>query len=254
MELNQFRKLSMLFMPVFIDSLDKSHGDYQTTCSNRFNDVLIDRNDKISLELLGDRLRTQVLLRKVGLPVPLNQPVYFSADLETAIEKVGSYPIAIKPLDAPTQSGTTFNINNLSEAQAASKLALQVSKSGGVLVEKYYCGNEYRILVINGRVLRVIEILPAESTGHDASRSNLKGANEPIGLNVFNFNKNKIIRDFTSKIHFRNLYLAQTIAAIVGLDAIEVEIVCQDLSIPLHNTKEAIINVNSSFRLKNYFV
>ena len=247
-------------MEVFkVESLNKP-------CKDRTDDSLKERNHKISIELVSDRLRTLSLLERLGFPVPLHQAAYFLADLEVAIKKVGGYPIAIKPLNASNRQGITLNINNLAEAQSACRLALQVSKSGGVLVEEYYrSNNKYRILVIDGRVMRAIEIRYFQSD--DGSKSQLEETIlEPesdskidkidrlIDLNVIKFNQNKIIRDFTNKIQLQNIYLAQTVATIVGLDAVEIEIVAKDLSLPLSLTSGVIINVNSSFQLKSYFL
>lgn len=265
-----------------VEPLNKAPEDrYLNARSHRFNSFLNSRNNTISIELVSDRLRTQFLLKKVGLPVPQNQAVYFQGDLKAAIKKVGGYPIAIKPLDAPKKQGITLNINNLQEAKTACKLALSESKLGGVLVEQYYLGRKYQILVVNGRVLRVIEIMPAyvleeercikekslamsdylHSNGSEKNLNplshtcnSLTEANKSINLNIADANQEQIIHDFTNKIHFKNVYLAQIVAAIVGLDAVEIEIISNDLSLPLSNTEGAIINVDSYFKLNKYFL
>lgn len=265
-----------------VEPLNKAHEDrYPDPKSHRLNDFLNNCNHKIGIELVSDRLRTQFLLKKVGLPVPQNQAVYFQGDLKAAIEKVGSYPVKIEPLDAANKQGITLNINNFKKAKAACQLALQESKSGGILVEKYYCGCKYRILVVNGRILRVIEIMPAyvvkekqsiqekslatsdrlPSNGSEKNQqtcshtsNSLSEANKPINLNVADANQDKIICNFTNKIHLQNVYLAQIVATIVGLDAVEIEIVCDDLSLPLSLSNGVIIDVNSSFKLNSYFL
>ena len=241
---------------------------------NRTDNSFKECNHKMSLELVSDRLRTLSVLKNLGLPVPLNQAVYFSQDLENAIAKVGGYPVIIKPLDAISEAGTTPNINNLNEARAACKLALPESKFGGVLVEKFYPGYNYKILVVNGRAIRAIEFeqidrnnalptlkqltstdncLDRDSVHHQPNTCyKLNRVNELVYPGVAK--ANKIVRNFTDKIHWKNIYLAQIVAAIVGLNLVEVEMVSRDLSLPLNFAEEAIVNVSSSFKFNDYFL
>ena len=255
-------------MQIFqVESLDKPGKD-------RTDDSFKECNHKISLELVSDRLRTLSVLNSLGLPVPLNQAVYFSQDLENAIAKVGGYPVIIKPLDAISEAGTTPNINNLNEARAACKLALPESKFGGVLVEKFYPGYNYKILVVNGRAIRAIEFeqiarnnalskskqltstdncLDIDSVRHQHNTCNKSDrVNELVSPKVAK--ANKIVRNFTNKIHWKNIYLAQIAAAIVGLNLVEIEIVSRDLSLPLNFAEEAIVNVSSSFKFNDHFL
>lgn len=247
-------------MEIFkVESSNKS-TDYRT------DDSVKKCNSKISIGLISDRLRTLSLLARLCFPVPLHQAVYFLADLEVAIKKLGGYPVAIKPLDASNQQDT-LNINNLAEAQAAYELALRVSESGEVLVEKYYFSNKkYRILIISGRFIRAIEITSLQT--NDCSRSWLEGtmleyqnySNDDLkskhtGNSASKIDKRgKIIRDFTNQIHVQNISLTQKVAKIVGLDTVEIEIVSEDLSLPLNSINGVIINVNSFFRLNSYFL
>ena len=243
---------------------------------NSWNVDELTSNDQQELnrELIGDRLRTLSLLSRFGLPVPPHQAVYFMFDLATAIAKVGGYPVVIRPLDAVSEAGTTPNINNLDEARSACKLALPESKSGGVLVEKFYLGCNYKILVVNGRAIRAIEFeqidkndaLPKSkqltSTNNCLDRNSVH--HQPNTYNISNrvnelvypglAKVNKIVRNFTDNIHWKNIYLAQIVAAIVGLNLVEVEMVSRDLSLPLNFAEETIVNVNRSFKFNDYFL
>ena len=243
---------------------------------NSWNVEELTSNDQQELnrELIGDRLRTLSVLKKLGLPVSAHHAVYFMLDLASAIANIGSYPVTIKPLNAVSEAGTTFNINNLSEAQSACKLALPESKSGGVLVEKYYSGYNYKILVVNGRAIRAIEFeqiernkalpksmqltstdncLDRDSVYHKPNTCNKSDrVNELVNPGVAKVNK--IARNFTDKIHWKNIYLAQIVAAIVGLNLVEVEMVSRNLSSPLNFAEEAIVNVSNSFKFNDYFL
>ena len=154
-------------------------------------------------------------------------------------------------------------------------MALPESKSGGVLVEKYYSGYNYKILVVNGRAIRAIEFeqidfkdntLPIskhlkstddssdyDSIQHKPNTCNKSNrVNEPVYPGVAKVNK--IVRNFTDKIHWKNIYLAQIVAAVVGLNLVEVEMVSRNLSLPLNFAEEAIVNVSNSFKFNDYFL
>nr|WP_250646671.1 hypothetical protein [Pseudemcibacter aquimaris] len=80
-----------------------------------------------------------------------------------AINKIG-FPVVIKPLGAGSSNGITANICNLNQAQAAYKLAEQLSP-GNIAVEKYVEGAVYRIEVASGQINFVIEMTPAHVVG-----------------------------------------------------------------------------------------
>ncbi len=227
-----------------------------------------------------DRLNTLSFLRKLDFPVPQNREVYFLKDLENAIHQVGSYPVVIRPLNASSGKGITLNIDNLKNAHTACKLALTESKSGGILVEKYFAGYNYRILVVNGRVLRAIKIMPNNiNSANDLSKESLVKINnnllenksqiniqtlesaysnfetdKPIYIDPGRLITDSVAFDFSIEIHFENIYLAQTVAGLIRLNVLEIEMICHNLSLPVNCNEGVIINVNSYFNINQYFL
>ena len=112
--------------------------------SKRWNFARLTNNEpeELKRELNGDD--PNLSLPRLDLPLTPPQAVYFMLDLETAIAKIGSYPVIIKPLDAVSEIETIFKVDNWKEAKSACKLALPESKSGGVLVEKFNLDRNYK--------------------------------------------------------------------------------------------------------------
>lgn len=118
----------------------------------------------LGTELACDKEGTITILREANLPVPKGTVIYRFRQLENAIAEIG-FPIVIKPLDGNHGRGITLNINSWRDAEDAYDLAKSESKSGGVLVERYYRGRDFRVLVVNGKVVAVAERVPAHVIG-----------------------------------------------------------------------------------------
>jgi cyanophycin synthetase len=107
----------------------------------------------LGVELACDKEGTKQILRDAGVPVPRGTVISFLDELEEAIEYVGGYPIVVKPLDGNHGRGITIDIDNWQDAEDAYDAAREVSRD--VIVERFYKGRDHRVLVINGRVVRL---------------------------------------------------------------------------------------------------
>ncbi|ERT07927.1 cyanophycin synthetase [Lyngbya aestuarii BL J] len=137
------------------------YGKYQ----RRIQTAQTDQTNILGIEFAGDKQATKILLEAASLPTPLGEVIYYFDELEEAIDQVGGFPIVIKPLDGNHGRGITLNINSWQDAENAYDVAKEESKAGGILVERYYRGKDYRVLVINGKVEAVAERVPAHVTG-----------------------------------------------------------------------------------------
>ncbi|MFY7804493.1 MAG: cyanophycin synthetase [Limnoraphis robusta] len=137
------------------------YGKYQ----RRIQAAQTDQTHILGIEFAGDKQATKILLREACLPTPLGEVIYYFDELEDAIDRVGGFPIVIKPLDGNHGRGITLNINSWEDAENAYDLAKEESKAGGILVERFYRGQDYRVLVINGKVEAVAERVPAHVIG-----------------------------------------------------------------------------------------
>jgi cyanophycin synthetase len=119
----------------------------------------------LGIELAGDKEGTKTALREAGIPVPKGDVIYFEDELDEAIQDVGGFPIVLKPLDGNHGRGITLNITSHREAERAFDFARDESKSGSVIVERFYQGKDYRVLVVGGQVVAVAERVPAHVVG-----------------------------------------------------------------------------------------
>lgn len=123
----------------------------------------------LAVELACDKEGTKTTLRDAGIPVPRGTVIYYLDELKGAVEDVGGYPIVIKPLDGNHGRGITIDINSWEDAQEAYEMASSASKTRSVIVERFYKGNDHRLLVINGKLIAVAERIPAHVTGDGKS-------------------------------------------------------------------------------------
>src|SRR5207247_4052800 len=75
------------------------------------------------------------------------------------------FPCVVKPLDGNHGRGVHLDLRSEAAVRAAFPGALAESRSGDVVVESYVAGNDYRVLVIGGRLTAVAERVPASVTG-----------------------------------------------------------------------------------------
>lgn len=123
----------------------------------------------LAVEMACDKDSTIALLDAAALPVPKGQSIAYFDQLEAAIDEVGGFPIVIKPLDGNHGRGITLDIRSWRDAEAAYDLAQAASKFGQIRVERYYQGHDFRVLVVNGKVVAVAERVPAHVIGDGQS-------------------------------------------------------------------------------------
>ncbi|ERN42530.1 cyanophycin synthetase [Rubidibacter lacunae KORDI 51-2] len=135
-------------------------------CQRRLQATLSDRSSLLAVELACDKEGTKRILQDAGIPVPRGVTIQYLDDLEAAVEDVGGYPIAIKPLDGNHGRGITLDITSAEDAVAAYDTASAASKSRTVIVERFYRGRDHRVLVVDGKVVAVSERIPARVLGN----------------------------------------------------------------------------------------
>jgi len=141
------------------------YGVYQ----KRIQATLSNRTGILGVELACDKEGTKKILRDSGIPVPRGTVIEYLDELEDAIDEVGGYPLVIKPLDGNHGRGITINVKSFEEAELAYDDASSASKTRRVIVERYYEGNDHRVLAINGKVIAVAERVPAHVVGDGKS-------------------------------------------------------------------------------------
>ncbi|MFM6357838.1 MAG: cyanophycin synthetase, partial [Planktothrix sp.] len=128
-----------------------------------------DGSNVLAIEFACDKEGTKTLLDAARLPVPKGTVIQSLDDLEPAIDDIGGFPIVLKPLDGNHGRGITLDIQTWHEAENAYEFAKQESKMGSIIVERYYKGNDYRVLVVQGKVVAVAQRVPAHVVGNGRS-------------------------------------------------------------------------------------
>lgn len=133
-------------------------GKYQ----RRIEASITSRTSQIGVETAGNKRLTKHMLADAGIPVPRGTVV---RKVESAIEDADwlGYPIVIKPHDGHQGKGVTTSIRDEADLRAAFARAKQISDK--VIVEECCEGNDYRLLVVDGRFVAAAMREPAAVTG-----------------------------------------------------------------------------------------
>lgn len=120
----------------------------------------------IGVEIACDKEDTKFLLEEAEVPVPKGEIVRTEAGLKDAVKYVG-YPLVVKPISGNHGRGITTNIVDWEEALPAFEAAKKVSNS--VIIEKYIVGDDYRLLVIDYKLVAASKRTPAHVVGDGKS-------------------------------------------------------------------------------------
>lgn len=96
-----------------------------------------------------DKTLTNQLLRMVGVPVPDGRPASSAEEAWATAQAIG-LPVVLKPGDGNQGKGVSVNLATEAEVHAAYALA---ARYGRVLVERYVQGDDYRLLVVGGKLV-----------------------------------------------------------------------------------------------------
>ena len=118
------------------------------------------------VEVAGNKNRTKAMLKDAGVPVPRGTTVYSEDGLRDAIEELG-FPLVTKPLNGNHGKGATIHIMNWTDAAAGFKAAQAYSRA--VIVEQFIEGFDFRLLVVNGKLIAAAKRTPAAVTGDGIS-------------------------------------------------------------------------------------
>jgi cyanophycin synthetase len=251
----------------------------------RIQATVTSQTSSIGVEIACDKEDTKFLLEQAEVPVPKGDIVRSQAGLRDAIDRIG-FPIVVKPINGNHGRGITANITDWEEACIALDAAKKVSPS--VIVEKFITGEDFRLLVINYRLVAAAKRTPAQvigdgvSTlqqlidavnadprrgyGHEKVLTQIslddmtKGIIAAAGLTLdsvipagkamklkdtANLSTGGTSTDVTDIVHPYNVFMAERIARVVGLDICGIDIMTSDISVPLPETGGAVLEVNA---------
>ena len=221
-------------------------------------------------------------LAEVFLPVPLQIGVADPEAALSAARQVG-YPLVIKPSKGNQGRGVTVGVAGPEDVAPAFAHAL--SAESGVVVEELVPGEDYRLLVVNGRMVAAATCLPPAVTG-DGARTvqdlvvalNAEPDRDDFRLSPVQLDDTLTAHlarqrltlddvpeegrsvqllpsghvatggipiDVTDRVHPDNRAAAEAAAAAVGLDVAGVDFVTPDLARSFREVGGAILEVNS---------
>ena len=134
----------------------------------RIQATVTSETSSIGVELACDKEDTKYLLEQAEVEVPKGDIIRRERSLEDACRYVG-YPLVIKPIDGNHGRGITVDIQNYEDALQAFHHAKESSKSGAIIVEKFIKGDDYRLLVINNKLVAGAIRTPAHVIGDGTS-------------------------------------------------------------------------------------
>lgn len=133
----------------------------------RIEATITDNTSSIAVDLASDKHRTKILLESASLPVAYGVLITEKSELAAAVEKTG-FPVVIKPNDSNQGKGVSLNIMYYDDALNAFNKAKTFSKN--IIVESYFNGYDYRLLVINYKLVAAAMRTPALVTGDGFSK------------------------------------------------------------------------------------
>ncbi|MCQ4034588.1 cyanophycin synthetase [Kaistella montana] len=128
----------------------------------RFQATITGKTSSIAVDIACNKELTKKMLDDAAIPVPSGDLVTEPEELERVIRKIG-YPIVLKPLDGNHGKGSSINVNDLETAKIGLQHAQNYSRK--VIVEKYITGYDFRVLVINHKMVAAARRVPAHIVG-----------------------------------------------------------------------------------------
>lgn len=252
----------------------------------RIQATVTSQTSSIGVELACDKEDTKFLLEKAQVPVPKGEIIKTEAGLKDAVRYIG-YPLVVKPINGNHGRGISTNVGTWDEAVFALEQAKKVSNS--VIVEKFITGEDYRLLVVDYKLVAAAKREPAHVKGDGKStiqqlidevnadprrgyghekvltRITVDPITEailtskkltlesviPDGEKLFlkdtaNLSTGGTAIDVTDIVHPDNVFMAERIARIIGLDVCGIDIMTSDIRIPLEETGGAVLEVNAA--------
>lgn len=132
----------------------------------RVQATVTSQTSNIGVELAGDKEDTKFILSQAEIPVPKGEIIRSESGLKDAVDYL-KYPLVIKPIDGNHGRGVTTDIRTWDQAVVAFESAKKISSS--VVVEQFITGEDFRILVINYKLVAAAKRLPARVIGDGIS-------------------------------------------------------------------------------------
>lgn len=252
----------------------------------RFQATITCKTSNIAVDIACNKEQTKKILSDNAIPVAKGDICVDEEDLQNTIDRIG-YPIVLKPLDGNHGKGASINVKTWEDALAGMEFAKKYGRK--VIVEKFITGHDFRILVIDNKMVAAAQRVPAhvvadgtstisqliEETNKDPRRGyghenvlteitvdrdttdllekrgysldTVPAKDEVVYLkSTANLSTGGTSIDITDMIHPENVFLAERIARVIGLDVCGIDIMAKNLTQPLKETGGVILEVNAA--------
>ena len=134
------------------------HGKWQ----KRIQATVTSETRHIAVEIASDKEETNRILGDLGLPVPQQRLVYSEEEAAKESVKLG-FPVVVKPYNGNHGRGVSLDLRDPAHVREAFHRAREHSRA--VVVESFITGRDFRMVVVNGRLVAVAERVPGHVVG-----------------------------------------------------------------------------------------
>ncbi|NBL66060.1 cyanophycin synthetase [Flavobacterium sp. NST-5] len=252
----------------------------------RFQATITCKTSNIAVDIACNKEETKRMLENASIPVASGSICVDEEDLELTIKKIG-FPIVLKPLDGNHGKGASINVTTMEAAKEGLVYAQKYSRR--VIVEKFITGFDFRVLVIDNKVVAAAQRVPAHVKGNGVdtieklietenldprrgyghenvlteitidrdttdllekmnySLTTVPAEGEIVYLkSTANLSTGGTSVDVTDMMHPENIFLAERISRVIGLDVCGIDIMAKNLTQPLNENGGVILEVNAA--------
>ncbi len=252
----------------------------------RFQATITCKTSNIAVDIACNKEQTKKMLDAASIPVAKGSICVDEEDLADTIKSIG-YPIVLKPLDGNHGKGASINVTNWEDAVLGLEYAQKYSRR--VIVERFITGHDFRVLVIDNKIvaaaqrvpahvvgdginsieelIKIVNADPRRGYGHENVLTEIDIDRDSLELlEKRNFTVNSIPEkddivylkstanlstggtsiDVTDMMHPENVFMAERISRIIGLDVCGVDIMANNLTQSLKENGGVILEVNAA--------
>ena len=133
----------------------------------RFQATITCKTSSIAVDIACNKEQTKKMLDAASIPVANGGICVDEEDLAEVVKKIG-YPIVLKPLDGNHGKGASINVTSWEDAVSGLEYAKKYSHR--IIVEKFITGFDFRVLIIDNKLVAAAKRVPANvvGNGHDS--------------------------------------------------------------------------------------
>ncbi|MES2527856.1 MAG: cyanophycin synthetase [Bdellovibrionota bacterium] len=232
----------------------------------------------IAVRIAQDKDSAKKILEQACLPVPRGIVVGSEEEALIAFHDLAT-TVAMKPHDGHHGNGVCLNISVPLEVREAFRIASKYSPN--VIIEEFFRGQDYRVLVVGGKMVAAAHRFPAHVKGDGKStvreliaeenKNPLRGEGHEKPMTLIEVEENGKVNldavpesgtivflketanlstggsaeDVTDDIHPDNREMCERAARIIGLDVCGIDLILEDIKKSWMEQRGGIIEVNA---------